>query len=441
MFNKLKLSLSRINYRLYIALLVLGLTPTIYTTVRVFFLGQLPGEWSFSIAGQLSWVNLFYEILNEAIILPLFYFIGQVKENKKEFSNRIRTGMLISFGVYTILATIIICFIKPLLSLMATDINILSESATYIRIESIANIFSILTQFALVALVTINKSKYLYILTGLKLLLCLITDTYLVSSLPISLNLGVNGIGYSNIIVNSLLLVVSLVLLSKEDIKLFTKSKPDFTWTKEFFKIGSISGMESFVRNVAYMVMIARMVNVVGEQGTYWVANNFIWGWLLLPVLQLGELIKQEIAVDNDNIRKNSLAYFCITIFIAIVWFVSIPLWKPFMTHVLCFSDVDKLFELVLLLVGFYVLYAIQNVFDSTFYGLGKTNYMLFESVVTNTIYYGIAFILYLTNVWTPSLMGIALLFGIGNAFDSIVSLVAYIYLLKKRNINILNVG
>ena len=66
---------------------------------------------------------------------------------------------------------------------------------------------------------------------------------------------------------------------------------------------------------------------------------------------------------------------------------------------------------------------------------------MLFESVVTNTVYYGIAFILYLTNVWTPSLMGIALLFGIGNAFDSLVSLVAYIYLLKKRNINILNVG
>ena len=440
MFTKFKLSLSRINYKLYIALLILGLTPTIYNTVRVFFLGQLPGEWSFSIAGQLSWVNLFYEILNEAIILPLFYFIGQVKENKKEFSNRIRTGMFISFGIYTILAIIIISFIKPLLFLMATDISILSESATYIKIESIANIFSILTQFALVALVTINKSKYLYILTGLKLLLCLISDTYLVSSLPMSLNLGINGIGYSNILVNFILLTVSLMLLEKEDVKLFTKLKLDFTWTRDFFKIGGISGIESLVRNVAYMIMIARMVNVVGEQGTYWVANNFIWGWLLLPVLQLGELIKQEISTDNDNIKKNSLGYFSITIFIAILWFVSIPIWKPFMTHVLCFTDVDKLFELVLLLVGFYVLYAIQNVFDSTFYGLGKTNYMLFESVITNTVYFGTAFVLYLTNIWTPSLMGIALLFGIGNAFDSIVSLVAYVYLLKKRKINILNV-
>lgn len=66
---------------------------------------------------------------------------------------------------------------------------------------------------------------------------------------------------------------------------------------------------------------------------------------------------------------------------------------------------------------------------------------MLFESIVTNAIYYGGAFILYVTGVWVPTLTGIALLFGIGVAFDSIVSLGAYIYLLKKRKINILKVG
>jgi hypothetical protein len=65
---------------------------------------------------------------------------------------------------------------------------------------------------------------------------------------------------------------------------------------------------------------------------------------------------------------------------------------------------------------------------------------MLFESVVTNTVYYGIAFILYLTGVWTPSLIGIALLFGVGNAFDSVVSLFAFTHLLIKKKINILKV-
>jgi Na+-driven multidrug efflux pump len=440
MFSKIKLSLSTINYKLYFALLVLGLAPTVYTTMRVFFLGSLPGEYSFSIAGQLSWVNLLYEIINEAIILPLFYFIGKVANDKKEFANRVKTGMLMSLGVYLILSVAIVCFTKPLLSLMATDVNIFDASATYIRIESIANIFLILTQFTLVALVTINKSKYLYILTFARLVLSLVCDTFLVSSLPISLTLGVNGIGYSNIVVNIVLLAVSLVLLSKENINIFDKAKLNFAWVKEFIKIGGISGLESLVRNIAYMAMISRMVNVVGEQGTYWVANNFIWGWLLLPVLQLSELIKQETAIDKDNIRKNSLGYFGLTAIISVLWFISVPLWKPFMANVLQFNDVNKLFELVLVLVGFYVLYAFQNVFDSVFYGLGKTNYMLFESVVTNTVYYGVAFILYLTGVWTPSLIGIALLFGIGNAFDSIVSLGAFAYLLKKEKINILKI-
>ena len=440
MFSKLKLSLSRINYKMFFALLVLGLAPTVYNTARVFFLGQLPSEWSFSIAGQLSWVNLIYEIVNEAIILPLFYFIGKVKDDKKAFSNCVRTGMLISLGVYAVLSAGIIIFAEPLLNMMATDTSIIEASASYIRIESIANVFAILAQFAIVALITVDKSKYLYALTGARFVLCLVLDTFLVSTLTLSANLGVNGIGYSNIIVNALLLAVSLAFLIKEKIEVFVQAKLSFSWAKEFFRVGGISGVESLVRNVAYMVMIARMVNVVGEQGTYWVANNFIWGWLLLPVLQLSELIKQEVATDKENIRRNSLGYFGITVMVSLLWLVSMPAWKPFMTHILGFSDVDKLFELVLVLVGFYVLYAIQSVFDSTFYGLGKTNYMLFESVITNTVYYGAAFILFAANIWTPTLVGIAFLFGIGNAFDSIVSFMAYRHLLKKHKINIMNV-
>ena len=438
MLSKFKLSLKSINYKLYVSLLFLGFVPTIYNTLRVFFVGRLPNEWSFSIAGQLSWVSLIYEILNEAIILPLFFFIGKCKDNKDDLSNNIQTGMLISFGLYFVLCTLIIFLAEPMLSLMAADKNIIEASASYIRIESVANIFSILCQFSLVILLTLNKDILIYVLTVLRLILCVLSDTFLVSSLPASLNLGVNGIAISNILVNAIILFASLYLLSKEDVLIFKKRKLNFAWIKDFLKIGGISGVESFVRNLAYMVMISRMVNVVSEQGTYWVANNFIWGWLLMPILQLGELIKQETATDKNNISKNTLGYFGLTTIISLLWFVTIPLYKPFMSNILAFKEVDKLFELVLALVGFYVFFAFQNIFDSTFYGLGKTNYMLFESVVTNTIYYGIAFVLYVMDVWAPSLIGIALLFGFGNVFDSVVSFVAYLYLLKKEKINII---
>jgi len=418
----------------------MGLCPTIYTTVRVFFLGQLPGEWAFSIAGQLSWVNLLYEILNEAIILPLYFFMGKVVQDKIEYTNRIKTGLIISLCVYAFFSVLICAFTEPLLSVMATSKDIITESVAYIRIESVANIFILLSNFVLVCLITLGKSKYVYFLTFARLVLSVLFDTFFVSTLSISANLGINGIGYSNIVVNLILFLVSVVLLSREGIVIFNNQKISFSWAKDFVKIGSISGFESFVRNVAYMLMISRMVNMVNEQGTYWVANNFIWGWLLLPIIQLGELIKQEVSTDEKAVKNNTLGYFAITLIVCAFWFITIPFWKSFMTNVLQFSDVDKLYNLVLVLVGFYVLYAIQNVFDSEFYGLGKTNYMLFESVITNSIYYGIAFILYLTGKWTPSLMGIALLFGIGNAFDSIVSAAAYIFLLKKKKINILKV-
>ena len=440
MLTKVKKSLSKINYKLFLALLVLGLVPTIYTTVRVFFLGQLPGEYSFSIAGQLSWVNLLYEILSEAIVLPLFFFIGKVLTDKKKFANRMRTGLLVSVGAYTVLSVVIIVLAKPLLSLMTTDKAIIDASATYIRIESVASIFSLAFNFIMVGMVTLGKEKYVYALTTVKLVLCLLVDTFMVSTLPVSLNLGVNGIAFSNIIVNVLLVATAIILLRKEGIVLFQKAKLSFGWMKDFAKVGGISGLESFVRNIAYMLMIVRMVNIVGEQGTYWVANNFIWGWLLLPVLQLGELIKRETATDENAVKNNSIGYFVITLAICVLWCITIPLWKPFMANVLNFSDVDKLFELVMVLLGFYMVYAFQNVFDSTFYGLGKTNYMLFESVVTNTIYYGGAFILYLCGAWQPTLIGIALLFGIGNAFDAIVSLVVYVFLLKKKKINVLDI-
>lgn len=437
MFSKIKLSLRATNYKLYFSLLFFGFVPTIYTTLRVFFIGQLPSEWSFSIAGQLSWVNLLYEILNEAMILPLFFFIGKCKDEKEALSNCVRTGMLISFGVYSLLSAMILFFAEPLLSLMAADATILEASANYIRIESVANIFAVLCQFALVALLTLGNSKDIYALTFLRLILCVFVDTFFVSSLPVSLNMGVNGIAVSNIIVNLAILAISVYLLSKENVAILKSSRLDFSWTKDFFKVGGISGLESLVRNLAYMVMISRIINVVGEQGTYWVANSFIWGWLLLPVLQLGELIKQETAAHKDNVAKNTLGYFGLTAIIAALWLVTIPLWKPFMAHILAFHEVDKLFELVFILTGFYLFFAFQNIFDSTFYGLGKTSYMLFESLVTNTIYYGIAFVLYATGLWTPSLVGVALLFGIGNVFDSIVSFIAYLYLLKKEKIKI----
>ena len=423
---------SSIDFRLYGVLLLMGFCPAVYTAVRIRFLGQLPDPWAYSIAGQLSWVDLIYEVVREAVLLPLFFFMGQAVGDHDAFSNRVRSGLLVTGCLYALISLVLCAAVRPLLGWMAADPSIIEPSAVYIRLESAANLVGILGSFSLVALVTLGRTKALWLLTVLRLLLSVVLDTLLLSSLPCSLQLGVNGIGISNIIVSSLLFALSLSMLASEGVRLCKGGRLSFGWMRDFCKIGSLSGLESLVRNAAYLLMIVRMVNVVQEQGVYWVANSFIWGWLLLPVVQLGELIKREIAADPLSLQRRIRGYLALTGVICALWVCSIPAWRPFIKHVLGYLDVDALFHLVLLLLGFYMIYAFQNVFDSVFYALGKTNYMLFESIVTNTLYYGGAFLLYQAGLWTPSLTGIALLFGIGIAFDGAVSLFAYLYLLKK---------
>ncbi len=424
-------SLNRINMRLYAALLLMGLVPALYTTVRTNLLGQLPGDWAYSIAGQLSWVGLIYEILDEAIILPLFYCLGAPDDEASEFSNRVRSGLAVSGLIYAVFAVLIIIFIKPLLAFMAAEPAITDLSAQYIRIESVANVFGIMYRFLCVAVVAAGLPGYVYAITALRLVLSVVLDTFLVSSLPFSLGLGVNGIGYSNILINAVLAAAAWLLLKKGGL-LAPRGRLSFAWLKSAAKTGAVSGLESFVRNLAYMMMVSRMVNMVGEQGTYWVANNFIWGWMLLPVLQLGELIKRETAEDERNVRRNAPAYFALTTAIVILWIVTIPLYRPFMAGALGYDDTEKLFGLVMLLFVPYIAYAYQNIFDAVFYGRGRTDCMLLESVITNTVYYGGLFIAYLWGMWTPSLTGIALMFGIGNIFDAAVSGLVFMRFWKK---------
>ena len=436
---KLKDSLKSINYKLFLALLLMGLIPTVYTTVRIFYLGQMPSDGGFNIASQLSWVNLLYEIVQEALILPLFYFMGKSFDNQNvlrendDFQNKVRSGMLVTFITYTIMSLLIIATAEPLVKFMAQDVALISETVMYIRLETISNIFATLVKFAVIVLITIKKEKYLYYVLGVQMVLSIILDTFFASSLSVSLNLGVNGIAYTNIIVNVVVLFLAIYCLYREDVKLFKIQRLSFKWMKEWAKVGGISGIESLVRNLAFMLMIIKMVNVVGEQGTYWVANNFIWGWLLLPVIQLGELIKRDCGEQGVGaIKEKSLGYFVITAGVVLLWFVTIPAWKPFIQHAMNIENYEEVFNLVMILLGFYVVFAFNNVIDGIFYGLGKTSYMLCQSLIVNIALYGTAFILYQTGVYQPTLESVAIMFGCGILMDKAVTITLYIYMLKK---------
>lgn len=430
-------SLKTFDWKLWMVLCATLLIPATYQTIRIFFLGDMPIDWGVNIASQLSWVNLLFEIVQEALILPLFFLLGQAAKNREDLENRTRTGLLVSGGAYFLLSALIIVFARPLCQFMASDPDTLEETVSYIRLESIASNISILAKFIAVLLVTIRKEKYMYIILALQTGLSIILDTFLISGLPFSAKLGVNGIAIGNIITSTILVVLAFLMLLKEDIKIFQRKKLNLHWLSDYGKIGLWSGLESLIRNVAFMLMISRLVNVIAEQGNYWIANNFIWTWLLLPATALYDIIKRETAADKNNIQRKTLGYLVLTTIFSIFWFASIPLWKPFLRFVMNASGYQNIVNIVLVQSPFYVAYMYNCIFDGTIYGRGKTIYMFIQSLFINCFYYVIMFILWKTGHFQPSLLSISLMFGIGMALDLIPTIGCYVYLLRKEELSI----
>jgi Na+-driven multidrug efflux pump len=431
-------ALKSINYRLLFAILILMLFPTIYQTVRIFFLGSMPDDWGFNIASQLSWVSLFYEIIQEALLLPLFFILGKSLLNKNEFINKIKVGILITGIIYSVLSFFLFIFAKPLIIFMAQDKQLIDATVDYVRLETIAALLSTLFKFMLIVLISLKKDNYMYLTLIIQMMLSILLDAFLVSNLNFSLNIGVNGIAITNIIVNCINIMICILLLKRENMFIFTRGKLSFMWVKEWFQVGKYSGIESLIRNVVFSIMIIRMVNMISEQGSYWIANNFLWNWLLLPALALGDLIKKEIGEDKNNIQTKTFAYIVLTTVFAIFWIGSIPLWKPFLHIVMNVDVYETVYYIVLIQTVFYITFIYNNIFDSTFYGVGRTDYMLIQSVCINIFYYGVAFILYLNGIFVPSLLSISLLFGIGMAADFIPTIILYVRMLKKMNMRII---
>ena len=437
MKNEMRKSLDRFNWKLYAALLLTAVLPTIYTTVRINFLGDLPGDWGFNIASQLAWVNLMLEVVQEALILPLFYCIGVTIANQDETINRVRTGMTVTLGLYLAFTIAILLFATHLTEWMAQNPDTIDATAEYIRLEMIGTTLFSMVRFLIIVFILLDMREHIYAILGIQVVTSVILDSYFLSSLDFSLQLGVNGIAYSNAIASFITLVYAVTVFSRKmgmDLSDWREGH-DYSWMGSWWDVGKYSGLDSFVRNIFYMIFIVKMMNVVEEQGTYWVANGFIWGWLLLPFYPLADLLKQDTSrPDLIDHREKTYAYFGIATAMCILWIVTIPVWDTFVSDILNASDYVKIVDLVLILLPFYILFSYNTLMDSVFYGKGRTELLAIQSIITNVSVYGSAFVLFKMDVFSPTLTTIALLFGTGIAVDSIVTFSMYRNLIKESN-------
>lgn len=395
------------DFKLYGSLVLYALLPAIYLLIRMQIISI--NSVDINIMGQLEWFDLIDEILVTTLTVPLYFLLKPDKNADKNMA-----AFLISLGIYGVFTVIIMARIGTIAEFMQA-----SNAVPYLFMQALSMLFGFVGIF-MILIYTLNSDDKLVRQTLVcKLILQSFADYFFISAFKDI------GSAYAEIVVNVFIGMITVGLAYKKGYLKF--QKPDKQFLVDWSKIGVFSGIQIFLDNFIYAIIICKMVNAVSEAGNYWVANNFIWGWLLVPVSCLVEVIKKN--EEKELGIKNCWKYLA---GILAVWIVTIPGWKMFIEGPMA-SNGNEILKIVYPLVPFYVTYLISAVIDGWFISKGKTIYNAINSFIVNIGYYGIMYALFKQGIFETDMNFIIMMFGFGMVVHMIASVVMYLFEKEKQ--------
>lgn len=391
------------DFKLYGSLILYTLLPSVYLLIRMQIVAVSGVD--INIMGQIEWFDLIDEVLVTALTVPLYFLLKPDKEKTAPDKNC--AAFLASFAVYTAFTIVVMMKIGSIAKFMNAE-----NAVQYLFMQALSMLAGFVGTFMVMIFTLNDDDKLVRRLLVSRLCLQVVADWIFISSFKDV------GAAYAEIAVNAVIgLIAVLSAYSKGYLKF---AMPGKTFLKDWCKIGAFAGIQIFLDNFIYAVMVCKMVNAVSESGNYWVANNFIWGWLLVPVTCLVEVIKK-----NDKIRltmKNCWRYL---IMIFAVWLITMPRWKSFISGPMA-SDGNVIMKIVLPLVPFYITYMISAVIDGWFVSHGRTIYNAINSLIVNVGYYGIIYLAFKRGMFAENMMFIIGMFGCGMLVHMAASILMY---------------
>lgn len=394
---------SRFPANLFCSLLLLGFVPFLYTLVRTNLIADSPSTDGLGIAGHIEWFDLINETIQAFLIVPLYALLKQCMEDRDRLKERIFQTFLIVNVIYILFSVFILVYCSQIVSAMATDQ--IGEVTGYLKLETMGFIIGNVVSFVNVLFVVLEKPFYIYAMVVLKTLFTVIGDLFFI---PQS---GVNGVAYSNIAVNTVCVILCLIAVYRENL-IAVSFRFEKSFLKKYGSIGLFSGAQILLDNLIYAAIVCKMVNQVAEQGNYWVANNIIWGLLLIPISALAEIIKKE--SRGKVTLKDTKYYNAIIIVVFFIWLCFIPLLNPFLKNVMGIENYREIRRILVLLIPFYLAYSYTVLFDNILVGNGKTQYCFITSGIVNLVYYPIVYGMMLKGVFAPDMTFICMMFGFG---------------------------
>ncbi len=389
------------DIKIFLSLILWMLIPSVYLLIRTNIVSV--NHIDINILGQMEWFDLIDEIIRTAFITPLYYLLKDKNSKKNGFS------FILSFGVYFLFTVIISLYIGNISAFMNAE-----YAKEYLFLQSISMLIAFVGVFVNLLFMIYGHYKFIVLFTVIKIILLSVFDYILI---PIFKDLGAS---YSEIIVNIIIAILSIIFIVKNKYISFA------VFNKEFFcswmKIGAFCGLQIFLDNFIYAFIVCRMVNAVFESGNYWIANNFIWGWLLIPITCMVQIIQKNSlkSVTFHQVWKYTGVIVC-------VWIITAPFWQFFIHNIMGVNNDKDILKILYVLVPYYIFYIIAAMIDAWFVSKGKTIYLFINSVIVNIVYYGIMYILFKINIFDLNIYFIIHLFGVGMIVHMVVSILFYL--------------
>ena len=405
----------RSEYALLFSMILLAFIPAINQLIVDRLVVGSGGD-VLNIAGQIEWFDLFNETILAFLTVPMYFVLNKAKDDA-DLSHRINSTFLIGFMIYAVVSIVIYAYASNLTAYMEAP----EESVNYLRLETIGFVIGYVFSYIYVVFVIRAKWRLFASLVISKIIMLAVGNLMLIP------DYGVSGIAITNISVNLVMSLIAIILLHREGL-IRRWNGLDSSVMKDWVKTGLFSGGQVLVANIVYAAVVMKMVNDVSEIGNYWLANNFIWGWLLVPITALGDMVRKE----YYNGYRRIWNYLGLTILILVIWLISVPTWGFLFGNVIGMEDPSTVLGIVYLSVPFYVAYAFSVILQSVMISVGRTDLIFYECLFVNIIYYGLVYALYLAGVFEPSIDSIVIMFGTGLIVCFVIDLILYWYSKKS---------